>query len=1043
MDDGIRLDELFRALFDSDAQLRRFLVLEGYSVSDFVSPATRGSSRVNTSFQTAQAMARKGLITDALFSALERRSPGRRDHIWEVARFYDIEPEGTGQAPVPEVIAPVPRVPAPPPIPAMPAVPPELATFAKELQDELSAFEVPDPLQQAMDPDHWPWTSVGAVLGSFRPLELQALAGAPPSKLTPLVALADLVFTSVDGRWVLQDEVRARCLRRLADDRALWSAVESNERLIDARRDTMRDLLMGRRPRLATLEQKQLEDLAVVIAWLEPLGVELSVDREAVLAAVERRQLIEPLRALVGTHFRGRTNELAIVNDHLAGDDRSILLIQGAGGSGKSSLIAKVLLDLEDPGVVGRVAFAYVDFDKARHDPRDPIGLIKQIARQLRLLYATSVEVTGFAALESVAAGTDMARASDLLRLDETSGLDSMLDVLARQLRLIHDEVGDPRSPTLVLVLDTFEEVQVKGPGAVSDVLDLLQRLRAALPEVRIIVSGRAVVTGFGPNVHVRTLSLGDLDPEAADAVLQHLGVAEAAVRSMIIGRFGGNPLTLRLAAEAVRRLGSADRAFVGELARSNVLASVALEQVQGMLYSRILGHIGDPEVVKVAHPGLAVRRVSVDVIRDVLAGPCELDPNRAAEIFDRLRAEVTMFDADGPDGLRHRQDVRRLMLQTILDVPRRAAQVAQIHHLAIDHYKDQTGPTARAEELYHRLMSGQDPREFSSMWDKTLESSLGPAMEEPLPPRARRWLERRLGRVPPDGRSEWDQDDWEAVVASNASSWLASGDHAKALELLSERSERLPGSRLYAIEVAALSAAGDLDAASKVLDIGLRSAADSGDRAAELELVEQASALRALQGSGAGVVDAARFATSLCDLTGQGTRAILALTQAVGALQSMRDPTAAAKLIPDLATRFRRLTRPEMQAEPELVRQVLRTAGAADSSILVHAATQLGDQTEAGSAIFRQDAFALRTLLDQTSDSASRALDELAEELGLSEGWGTAELAGSAVRSGRTGKAVALGIDYASDVGAARSLVADELVQSADVAEGEDVAQA
>ena len=218
-----------------------------------------------------------------------------------------------------------------------------------------------------------------------------------------------------------------------------------------------------------------------MIGWLEPLGVPLTVDREAVLAAVERRRLIEPLRALVGTHFRGRVSELAIIDEHLTGDDASILLIQGAGGSGKSSLIAKVLLDLEVPEVVGRVAFAYVDFDKARHDPRDQ-SLIKQIARQLRLLFATGAEAARFAALEGIAAGTDIARSADLLEIDETFDVGVAINVLARQLRRIHEGVGSSRWPPLVFVLDTFEEVQVKGPGAIRDVLDLLQRLQASFP---------------------------------------------------------------------------------------------------------------------------------------------------------------------------------------------------------------------------------------------------------------------------------------------------------------------------------------------------------------------------------------------------------------------------------------------------------------------------------------------------------------------------------------------------------------------------------
>ena len=118
----------------------------------------------------------------------------------------------------------------------------------------------------------------------------------------------------------------------------------------------------------------------------------------------------------------------------------------------------------------------------------------------------------------------------------------------------------------------------------------------------------------------------------------------------------------------------------------------MSVELVQGVLYSRILGHIGDPAVVKVAYPGLAVRLVTVEVLREVLAEPCGFDPDRAEDIFDKLRTEVSMFELEDPDTLRHRQDVRRLMLRTMLDDPARQEVVAEIHRRAAAWYAAQPG---------------------------------------------------------------------------------------------------------------------------------------------------------------------------------------------------------------------------------------------------------------------------------------------------------------------------------------------------------------
>ena len=337
-------------------------------------------------------------------------------------------------------------------------------------------------------------------------------------------------------------------------------------------------------------------------------------------------------------------------------------MLTGPGGSGKSTLLGKLLLELEDRIGEGTVPFAYVDFDKARHDPRDPRGLLEQIARQLRLLYAANADLgRAFAAFESASAGTDIGLASELLELD-TAQLD--VDGLIRELAARLEQIaGGAAGPRLILFLDTFEEVQLQGPGAVQDVVDLMRRFAAALPGLRLVVSGRGELRAPGVDPE-RILRLGDLDPAAADAVLAGLGVQEPEIRALIFERFGGNPLVLHLAAEALRRLHTAERAFDGVLGRADAVAAVGLEQVQGMLYDRILGHIGDPEIVKIAHPGLAVRRVDPDVIRDVLAAHAGSTRSTRGRSSAACRSR-SRCSSPTPDGaLRHRQDVRRLMLR-------------------------------------------------------------------------------------------------------------------------------------------------------------------------------------------------------------------------------------------------------------------------------------------------------------------------------------------------------------------------------------------
>ena len=148
-------------------------------------------------------------------------------------------------------------------------------------------------------------------------------------------------------------------------------------------------------------------------------------------------------------------------------------------------------------------------------------------------------------------------------------------------------------------------------------------------------------------------------------------------------------------------------------------------------------------------------------------------------------------------------------------------------------------------------------------------------------------------------------------------------------------------------------------------------------------------------------------------------------------ALEQLGRGDGVAELKAEISRRFARFSRSEMRAEPELVRRVLHTAGTTDSAVLVHAAVEVGDVRDQRDAVFVDDKFALQRLLNQTSSSARPALAELANEVGLPEqGWSVEDLTSSAVRFGRTGKAIALGLDYAQDDRGSRQLVVENLLR-------------
>ncbi|WP_436497349.1 ATP-binding protein [Actinokineospora sp. HUAS TT18] len=1005
IDGGERLAELLSVLFTDPQELERFLVVEGFGGS--TRAYQKGGTRRGSLWTIARELEAAGMIGEPLFAALRRRNPERAEDIARVAMFYRDE---SFSVPEPETE----------PVPA------EFADFAASLSqalDDLPPAGPPDPL----DESRWPWTAAASVLGAFRSADLRPL-GKPT--MPAAEALSGLVHPHLDGRLILDNPARTTCIGRLAATGSLGAAIDANAGIEDTKRDKLRTLVAREPLTPNEMATNDLEEYAVVMGWLAETGVVDPDDRTRLQATLSRRDLLDPLAALVGTHFHGRESEIKTLEFFAAGiTDKSTLCLYGPGGTGKTTLIGKLLLSLEQQARYSPVPFVYLDFDRVRNDPRDPAGLLRQIAEQLRLLYATTDEARELAAAEDVFSGTDIERASAILDVDLGLDLDGMVEILAERLfrlRDLHGRAG--YVPELVLFLDTFEEVEAKGPGALRDLNELLSRLSIALPYMRLLVSGRgrpARLSGFGDPID---LPLGDLDDAAAKAVLAEFGVTDPDLRDLIVDKFGGNPLTLRLAATALERSGSAAAAFDDITARAEVLSGIALEQVQGMLYGRVLGHIRDAEVVKVAYPGLAVRRIDVEVLRQVLAIPCGLDPDRSYEIFDKLLYEVGMFDREGADVVSHRQDVRRLMLRTLLDEPQRAKAVAEIHRRAIDYYRTRD----RAEELYHRLMSGEDPRNLDKLWDPAMRQSLESALLEPMPRRAETWLRRRVNATADEDRSDWDQEDWEADARGRALSWLSSNSPKDALDVLAERAERLPGSRLYAVEAEARLRFGDVDGAAKAIELGTASAVEARDRLAQAELAAQAVAVRGAMNDSSGVVTAAEWAVTSCDLLGDAERGVDVLADAVRVLRGF-DQGEAEELGDQLAARFSHLSRQSLLTHPDLVKRVVRAAGDLNDTILHHAAAQVGDQTEADGGVFREDPFALARLLDQTSTAAQPALDALAAEVGLPRRANHTELARQVVRSGRTGKAVAVGLDWASEPVLSRQLVVDTLVRPAD----------
>jgi len=250
----------------------------------------------------------------------------------------------------------------------------------------------------------------------------------------------------------------------------------------------------------------------------------------------------------------------------------------------------------------------------------------------------------------------------------------------------------------------------------------------------------------------------------------------------------------------------------------------------------------------------MVLRRVTAELIEEVLAEPCEVTvegEEDATALFRELAREHTLVQQDPDGALRFRQDLRAPMLHLLEQD--RPQQVHQIHQRAVAYYsRIKGGDSLRAEELYHRLALDQEPGELEARWRASAGSLLAGAVEE-FPLRARIWMSGKLGLdLPEEVRAQVSVLDWERVIGRKVWSLLRYSEPEEALKLLGEREERSPGSPLFALEAKALLWRQQHDRALTVLERGVESmcARPNRGRMAELlwlqaqalELVDRAS---------------------------------------------------------------------------------------------------------------------------------------------------------------------------------------------------------
>jgi hypothetical protein len=741
-----------------------------------------------------------------------------------------------------------------------------------------------------------PYHEAAAVLAAYDsqtlvPLELQQSADAdtpvdvvvesdeqtprPPRTVAPLDALlADSVQVArVPGDanarvWSLKPGVRIQELRQLRDENRIAEALALNQADQTNPLDRLlRAFLEGSAPALTAMSREELAAAGEVAGWLREAGFTNLPAREEIVARFEWLALLQPFEHLAGTHFGGRVTELRILREYadvlppvsLLGAARATvarvfsftqkppLMIFGPGGVGKSSLVARFILEHARAHEAERFPFAYLDFDRPEIAFDEPMALLVEAVRQIGVQYPDAREqcealrrswLTEFSPRQP---GTQGPPGDHIKFSPDTLMRTALLQRATRDFVTLLGSLGVSHLPVL-LVLDTFEEVQRRSDESVAAIWNLLEYLGDSLPRLRVVVVGRADV----PSRETQKLPLAGLDTEAAVSYLIKRGVQDRAVALRLANRLGGSPLSLKLAAEMLTREGLTGTGELDITTREYFFLRVDDALIQRQLYMRILSYVRDEEVRRLAHPGLVLRRLTPELILNVLKGPCGLSIeslDQARELFQRLRREVALVSDVDDNTVKHRSDLRLLMVPLVRSSE--AAKAREIDVNAVAFYGGNDTVTARAEEIYHRLWLDEPLKTISDRWVPGVESLLAPAIDEFSGAR-KAYLASHLGlEIDEETRQLAELEDWERLTERKAADLLRSNDPTGALAQLRARTDRSASSPLPLVEARALVLLerGDEEALA-VLDEGIRRAIEAADRRNALGLATQAAGL-------------------------------------------------------------------------------------------------------------------------------------------------------------------------------------------------------
>lgn len=738
---------------------------------------------------------------------------------------------------------------------------------AEDVRRKLADFDFAQAMRQNVEKvaPPSPYIDAAAVMVFFdpqriKPLNTKYLKNNVSELINVLVGFSDIIADSTKSELLsekgkpssmqykvlfsLGEDVRKEVLKKLIAENRVAEALNANRDEIQNTDNPLQYMLtrclQHENIELQNLTIEELNALYQVSEWLNS-SVEITLpSKQEIISRVELLEMLRPFRHLTGRYennvfvekFRGRQTELSKLRSYVGvaapqgftesitrfvssflSSEKKPLLIFGIGGIGKSTLVSKFILEHSEAHKKDRFPFVYLDFDRPNLSALEPETLLIEASRQLAIQYFDHTKLSAdllefhhrWNQSYDTLIGTAGASQINLKSVAQSQRTSARKARLKEEFLLLVKQLAELEKKPFLIVLDTFEEVQFKGIEFVNEILEFLERLKKDFKSIRTVIVGRAPMD---PNDTIQ-LELSDLDSEAACAYLSGIGIEEVQARE-IVNKIGGNPLSLKLATELVKKYGVMELLDITTTEKTGYFSSSRQTelQVQGMLYDKILRHLHSPDVEKVAHPGLVLRKITADLIFNVLSQPCQLaikTPEDAEELFKQISREISLVTRPEPGVLRHRADVRKVMLKLIMESDKKE-KAFSIHRLAADYYEKRDGISNRAEEFYHRLALGESPRLLENRWIDGMEEYLASSVDE-LPKQAQAFILGKAG-IQTSDQAIWemaDQEDKERGITKQAADLLNSGLAARALTLLNQVVENHANPAITMIKVRAL----------------------------------------------------------------------------------------------------------------------------------------------------------------------------------------------------------------------------------------------